>query len=290
VPDDAAGITSATARDGGVAYCVAAACYALDLPAGTLTRLASPPAGTHDGAAAATQVTVKTANPDLEVCSGSDCKALTGKLFPGAAPLRAVANGSGSLVAVLLGDAQAGKGYVEVWDVAAQKRTAAFPYARGDFKCGDVAMLGNTIYVSASVCAGPAARGALFTTGGRRIAAVGGNDFGTYGDARVQLDATTWAFLEENAHRIAVQDVATGKLKKTIDTGALWRRAGEPADQALGNPGESALVRLADGKLAVIAGSPANGSVAVVDPASGEVAVVRAPLCGADAATAPAGP
>jgi hypothetical protein len=140
------------------------------------------------------------------------------------------------------------------------------------------------------VCAGPAARAWLFSQKGVRLAAVGGKDFGSYGDAHAQLDATTWAFLEENAHRIAIQDVATGKVKKLIDTSALWTRPDTSADAAIGNPGESALVLLHDGKLAVVAGSPENGSVATVDVATGEVAVVHAPRCSDGSATAPAGP
>ena len=73
--------------------------------------------------------------------------------------------------------------------------------------------------------------------------------------------------------KIAIQDVASGKVKKTIDVKALF--GGSP----MGNPGESAIVRLGAGKLGVIAGSPAHGSVAGVDMASGEAHVVRAPLC-----------
>lgn len=49
----------------------------------------------------------------------------------------------------------------------------------------------------------------------------------------------------------------------------------------MSNPGESSIVRLSPGKLAVIGGSPTNGSVAIVDIATGDVKVVHAPLCGA---------
>jgi hypothetical protein len=47
----------------------------------------------------------------------------------------------------------------------------------------------------------------------------------------------------------------------------------------MGTPGESALVRLADGRLVIIAGSPATGSLATVDVASGEIKVIAAPAC-----------
>lgn len=49
----------------------------------------------------------------------------------------------------------------------------------------------------------------------------------------------------------------------------------------MSNPGESAIVRLGAAKLAVISGSPGNGSVAIVDTTTGDVKVVHAPLCGA---------
>lgn len=167
-------------------------------------------------------------------------------------------------------------GVAEVWDAAKTKKTASFRYARGDFKCGKVALLGATIYVSASACEQPAARGALYSLKGAKIANVGGKDFGTYGEAFVQLDATTWAFLEESGNLLAVQDVAKGKVQKTIALAALW----QSHHAEMGNPGESALVKLGDGKLAVIAGAPATGSVAVITVATGEVTVVPAPLCG----------
>ncbi len=273
-PDIAATITRAAA-DGltRVHYCIGDTpqCYSFDLGSGQLDRMRDPPKPAPPASAAR----VETRNPLIEVCAADTCKTLTGKVIPNAAQLHAATNPAGTVFVVLLGDAAAGQGYAEIWDVVKAKKTSTFRYARGDFKCGDVAMLEDTIYLSASQCATPAARGALYSLKGQKIANVGNKDFGVYGNARVQIDTTMWAFLEESADRIAIQDVVKGKVVKTIDIAALW---GDHKD-AMGNPGESALVRFADGKLAVIAGSPANGSVAVVDVASSEVKVVRAPLC-----------
>ena len=70
-----------------------------------------------------------------------------------------------------------------------------------------------------------------------------------------------WAFLEENGNQIAPQDVAKGKIVKAIDVSALFADSGA---EKMGNPGESAIVRLGNGKVAVIGGTPANGSVAIV--------------------------
>jgi hypothetical protein len=273
VADEAAPVSRATAADGRVSYCMDKECFAVELATGKLLRLDHPPPEPPRPAAH-----VETTNPDVKVCTGDTCKTLTSKIMPGTTPLRAATNDAGTFAVVLLGEAEAGKGYAEVWDVVAGKRAASFKYAQGDFKCGELRLLGDTIYVSASTCAGPAARAQLFSLKGKKIANVGNKDFGMYGDAYVQLDATTWAFLEENGHRIAVQDVVKGKVKKTIDTSALWQKDGETKADAMGNPGESALVRL-DDKLVVVAGTPANGSVAVVDPLTGKVDVVHAPLC-----------
>jgi len=291
-PEEEAAITHASGNVGKVQYCIGTQvdqCFALDLVAKTLTHLDTPPPS------APNPNRVETTNPDLKVCTGDSCKSLTPQVWPGTAPLHAATNGQ--IAAVLLGDAEHGQGYAEVWEVAKTKKLATIKYARGDWKCGEVQMLGDTVYIGASTCTAPSGRAALFTTKGRKIANVGPKDFGTYGNALVQVEGSTWAFLEENGNRIAFQDVAKGRVIKTIDVGDLWRKPGEeappapppakgakpaappPKPEALGNPGESALIQLAPEKLAVIAGSPMNGSVAVVDVNSGDVQIVRAPLC-----------
>jgi hypothetical protein len=274
-PEEAAAITHAAADETHVSYCIGAAvdqCFKLELATGKLEHLAEAPEAQEKGLSSAGHV--ETTNPELKACNASgSCKTLTPQVWPGAAPLHAATNGS--VAVVLLGDAEAGKGYVDVYDVTKSKKLATFKYARGEYKCGDVAMLGDVIYVGANACTNPSGRGSLHTAKGKKIANVGGKgDFGTYGGAYTQLTDTTWAFLEENGNMIAVQDVVKGKVLKTIDVTQLFDNV------KMGNPGESAIVRLGSGKVAVIGGTPANGSVAIVDPASGEVKVVKAPLCG----------
>jgi hypothetical protein len=271
-PEELAAITHASGGADRVSFCIGSAvdqCFALDLALGKLTKLGAPPQAQPPALTDAARV--ETTNPELKVCNDAGCKTLTPQIWPGAAPLHAATNGS--IAVVLLGDAEAGRGYADVYDVTKTKKLASFKYARGEFRCGEVAMLGDTIYIGANTCNAPTGRGALYSAKGKKIANVGGKDFGTYGNQYTQLDPTTWAFLGENGVKIAIQNVASGKVVKTIDVKELF--GGAP----MGNPGESAIVRLGAGKLGVIAGSPANGSVAVVDVATGAAHVVRAPLC-----------
>jgi hypothetical protein len=277
-PDDtAAAIRDASADGQRLTFCVGAAadqCFTLDVATGKLDHLREPP---KPGPDARARVTIT--NPDLQVCRGDACTSITPQVLPNSSKLHATTNADGSFAVVLLGDAEHGKGYAEVWDVAKAKKTATFFYARGEFRCGEVDMVGDTIYLSASTCSGPAARAALYTLKGRKIANVGGKEFGSYGNAHVQVAGSTWAFLEENGNRLVVQDVANGKVLKTIDTSGLWTPDGATGTPAMGNPGEHAIVKLGDGRLAIIAGTPANGSVATVDPGTGQVTVVHVPQC-----------
>ncbi|NVB80842.1 MAG: hypothetical protein HOV81_20765 [Kofleriaceae bacterium] len=275
-PEETGTINSATGDSSRVSYCVGTAvdqCFSLDLATGALKAIDKPPEPQSRSQGAVGRI--ETTNPELKVCSGEACKTLTPQVWPGAAPLRAATNGA--IAAVMLGDATAGKGYVDVYDVAKAKRLATFRYARGDFKCGEIAMLGNTIYVEQNVCEAPSGRAALYSIKGKKIANVGGRaDFGTFGGAFTQLDDKSWAFLGENGNKLVIQDVASGKVTKRIDTSMLFTTV---AAANMGNPGESALVRLGSGKLAVIGGTPANGSVAIVDLETGDVKVIRAALC-----------
>ena len=277
-PDDAfAGIRAATVDGLKLSYCVgdgSAQCFAFDVGTGKLETLAAPPAPSPSPAAHATVT-----NPDLQICRAADCKVITPQVLPNASKLHAATTADGAFAVILLGDAEHGRGYAEIWDVAKSRRTAAFFYARGEFRCGEVAMVGDSIYVSASTCNGPAARAALYTLRGRKIANVGNKEFGSYGNAQVQVAGTTWAFLEENGSRLVLQDVAKGKVIRTIDTSPLWTPDGSTSATAIGNPGESALLKLGDGRLAIVAGTPANGSIATVNPVSGEVNVQRVAQC-----------
>ena len=296
-PMEPAMVTMATGDAGMAQFCVGdggdeKACFSVDLETKKYELLdASPIAQTETieaGAAfsaTATEAKVCPTGPE------ASCVTLKAKAPKGQdGPLVGAANAAGTVAVLMLGNAEAGKGYAEVWDVAKNKKTATIKYAKGDHKCGTVQVLGDVVYINADVCAGPAAKGALYSAKGKKLADVGGKDFGTYGARAVQVDATRWAFLEEGAGAIAVQDVTSGKLDKILDLLPLWSGGAAAAERAGGNPGESALVRGGDGKLIVITGSPAPGNVGVVDIASGEITVISALACKSAPQDAPAEP
>ena len=275
--DTAAAIHEASADGQRLTFCVGPGtdqCFAFDIAAGKLDHLHEPPKPSREAGAHITII-----SPDLQVCRGDACASITPQVLPNSNKLHATTNTDGTIAVVLLGDAEHGKGYAELWDVAKGKKTATFFYTHGEFRCGEVDMVGETIYVSASTCTGPAARATLYSLKGKKIAGVGSKEFGSYGSAHVVVAGQAWAFLDENGSQLVVQDVAKGKILKTIDTSGLWTPDGASSTAAMGNPGEHALVKLGDGKLAVIAGTPASGSIAIVDPSTGQVTVVRVPQC-----------
>lgn len=263
-------------------------CYGVDVANKKYSELSEAPRGQSpvlDPDPARIETTAK----EVKVCIGEECKTVKPKMPRGNEnPIDAVTNAAGTHVAVLMGNHEKGKGTVEVWDVAKKKRLRyPLKYAKGDYKCGEARLLGTTLYVSASVCAGPSARGWLYTFQNKKIADVGGKDFGTYGTVPVQVAENQWAFLDESGATIALQDVAKGTVDKTIDIGAVWGGGAEGAP-ATGNPGESALVRGGEGKLVVVTGGPTPGNIGIIDVASGELettitAVPCAPPAGADA-------
>jgi len=225
-------VGSPTADDHSARFCVSDgesnACYAVGLDGGGLTK-EDGPSPAQPTALGDVHARVDTTEHEVKVCVGKKCRSYKPRVPRNVEnPLDAVAGADGSLSVVLLGDAEEGKGVAEVWDVKKGRRVARIRYSKGDYKCGHARVLGQTIYISADVCAGPAAHAWLFNTRGRRLADVGGKQFGTWGTEPVQVDGTVWAFLEENGGSIALQDVKTGKVVKTIDIGAAWM----PADAA----------------------------------------------------------
>ena len=282
-----------------VQFCVAdgngaSQCYSVELDTKKLDKLVAPPipqAPTMTAPAARLQSTLT----EVRVCVGDGdgkCTALKPRIKKGGEnPLEAAANSKGTLVAMLIGDAEAGKGEAQVWSVAKKKKLAVIKYAKGDYRCGTAHVIDELVFISAGVCSGPAAHGALYSSKGKKLADVGGAGFGTYGTVPVEIGDHRWAFLSETGGVIAIHDSTTGKLEKTIDLLALWGApaAGDGGDAPMGtggNPGESVLLRGGPGRLLVISGSPHAGNIGLVDTDAGTVEVVANRACAASAPAA----
>lgn len=190
----------------------------------------------------------------------------------------------------------------EVWDVAKNKKLKDLKFAKGDYKCATPVLFGENVVINAKMCDAPSARASVWLArAGKLTAAIGGKNFGTFGEAGLQavaLDGLTVAFLEEFGASVAIQDLGKGKVLKTIDLAALWSTgaadaaaepAAEPAEgaapadaaapAAIGNPGASLLVSAGAGKLVVVSGGPTPGNLAWIDTASGEAKILPAPVC-----------
>lgn len=286
---ETAEIETATADAKAAQFCVADggadACFTVDLATGKYDKLEEAPAAQRP-ALETGSARVETTPTEVRVCidvadGEAQCTTLKPKVAKGASePIVAAVNPGGTTVVAVVGDASRGKAVAEVWDVAKKKKVATIKYAKGDYKCGQVDMLGDTAFVRGAMCDGTGARGGLYNGKGKKLGDVGGADFGTYRTVPVQVDAARWAFLEESGGTIAVHDTATGAAGTTVDLVALWAGNGaEDAPRANGNPGTSALVRGEDGKAVVITGGPMPGNVGIVDLDTGEVKVWKALVC-----------
>jgi hypothetical protein len=255
MPAGTSKLTNVIAEGTRVRYCIADTdqCFAIDPDVADVKGFVK----TDKPPAAVSGAYVETTQPRIEVCNSADCTSLTDKVLPAAAKLRAATTTDGAFAAVLFG------AYVEIWDVA----TTPKKLSTIKRPCENVAMLGQTVLLRCG------AQATLYSLSGKKLADAGGKGFAV--SSYVPVDGNLWAFLDERGTRVAVQDVAAGKVVKSIDTSGLFMIGAAQA----GNPGESSLTRLADGRLVVIAGRPAIGSVAAIDPKTGALDLRQAPPC-----------
>lgn len=260
IPAATTKLTDIVADGKRIRYCAGAECFSISPDVADVSGFAKAdkPVPATDAAY------VETTQPRIEVCNSVDCTSLTDKVMPIAKDIRAATTTNGAFAAFLFGGNTA-KGYVELWDVQDSKKRATIKLPRAG--CGDVAFLDKTLLLK---CGNQAT---LFSLQGKKLADAGGKAF-TF-SAYAPLDGNTYAFLDERGTRVALQDIARGTVLKIVDTSGLFLIGG--AQQ--GTPGESRLVKLGDGRVAVIASPPALGSVATIDPKTGELNLRQAPLC-----------
>ena len=261
IPAGTTKLTDVVADGQRVRYCAGTECFSIAPDVADISGFAKA-----DKPAPATNAAyVETTQPRIEVCNSVDCTSLTEKIMPIANDIRAATTTDGAFVAFLFGGATP-KGYVELWDVQGPKKLSTIKLPRGE-ACESVAFLDKTLLLKCG------SQATLWALQGKKLADAGGKAF-TF-SAYAPVGGNVYAFLDERGTRVALQDITRGTVTKTVDTSGLFLIGG--AQQ--GTPGESRLVMLGDGRLTVVAGPPALGSVATIDPKTGELELRQAPLC-----------
>ncbi|MGN6105609.1 MAG: hypothetical protein ACTHU0_10930 [Kofleriaceae bacterium] len=222
-------------------------------------------------------VAVKQTTGGVELCRGESCARLdlpgpkqsdSGDLEPYDIVVsddgrRAVATG-GSLAGMALFDAATGK----------RQKTLQIG-SDNDLICIEPArFVGDSIYVSANLCAKPGSRGYLFSKAGRQLGVV--DKVNVFGAVPIHVSGNLYAFADYNGTGIAIVNVRTGRQVRVLD---LPRPRDCDDCIALGDPdaaSASPLTRTPSGKLVAIAGH----GITWIDPSTGKVEkVARLPVC-----------
>lgn len=150
---------------------------------------------------------------------------------------------------------------VELYDARSGKRLASRPLPFGkkpgksDYRCGDLAWLGDTLLVRTNVCAGPGGQSWLARGRNLRpIGLLGTRKMNTYRAAPVRVAGNRWAFLATFSRALVVQDIRTGKVLRTISLEGHVEEVDEDSDR---------VVALADGRLAVVLGADRVGKLLI---------------------------
>jgi hypothetical protein len=264
-------ITDAVPAGRRIRYCIgdSDACFSIDPDDPDVRSFARVARPTPVSIAARAEATP----PKIEICNAADCTSLTSLVLPKLSELRAATTPDGAFAAFLFAGTTL-KGFVEVWDVLQARKVSTIRYpVRAAEPCADIEMLGDTLLVKTGACNAPPTRGTLYTLAGKKIADAGGKDFVL--GSTVQLEGTMWAFLDATATKLVVQEVARGNVGRAVDTSGVFLIGGGKH----GSSADAAIVKLGDGRLALVVGPPALGSVATIDPRNGTVELRQAPLC-----------
>ena len=243
-------------------------CARLELATGVLTAATPPPP-------AAPALDLKQAPGAVQLCHGAACIKLDVPKLPAREDaqityaIHASADGKRLLVTgneltkVLVLDASTGK----------KQQVIAFDGGPDASCLEDAYFLGEAIYVTGSVCAGPGGTGFLFHADGKRFGEVI-NGVNVYGAAPLHLGGDLWAISEFGGGGFTVVDARAGKQVRTVHVESA------PCDTCPTLDGMAMsvtpLVKTPSGKLVTISGS----GVAVVDPTSGAiVSTHHLPVC-----------
>jgi hypothetical protein len=219
LPQDAsASLADFTATEKAAVFCIkteeATQCWAIDLATGALTKGAppSPPAKPYE---------VKQADGAAQICKtgGGACVTLDLPKLPksdDAGSYQIAVKPDGKLAVATGGELK----QLVVLDAISGKKRKSFKVGHDDYACmGSAAWVGDSIYVTANVCAGPGGQGYVYTPAGKLLGST--TKVNAYGsEPGVQVDGDQWAFTNFGGNGYEVLDVKTGKTIRVVEVNA----------------------------------------------------------------------
>lgn len=254
-------------------------CTAVDLATGTFRTAASAPAPAPASDAFAVKQDTKAGTAEL--CRGNACKKLDlPKQKPGddgaRSPYQISVSEDGKRVAAIY----PGTDSVVFLDGTTGKKVRAVK--AGDDQNGkclqSTYIVGESVYVETSVCAGPGGSATLYSWAGKKLGPVGSEEtINVYGATPIPVGGDNWAVVSFGGGSVLVFSAKTGKqvhlmeVKRPEDCEACGSFLADAAGWQA-----SPIVKLQSGKLVVMD----SAGVSVLDPATGKVEKThRTPFC-----------
>jgi hypothetical protein len=257
-------------------------CTAVDLATGTFKAAASAPAAKPAPASDAFAVKQDTKAGTAEVCRGNACKKLdlpkqkpgdTGERYP----YQISVSEDGKRVAAVY----SGTDSVVFLDGTTGKKVRTVK--AGDDQNGkclqSAYIVGESVYVETSVCAGPGGNAMLYSWAGKTIGPVGSSEeaINVYGATPIPVGGDNWAVGNFGGGSVLVFSAKTGKqvhlleVKRPEDCEACGSFLADAAGWRA-----SPVVKVQSGKLVAMD----SAGVSVLDPATGKVEkTYRTPFC-----------
>ncbi|MBL0220637.1 MAG: hypothetical protein IPQ07_43070 [Myxococcales bacterium] len=198
-------------------------CVSIDLATGAHADLTSPPAPPAPPPA---RFTVTDTSKLVQVCAPPKaCRRLALKPLPNLVDepregyhVDVSADGTRAIATVPLTEGP--KKPVVIFDLATGKQVAKVTVGDGEYSCpGTARFLGNSVYVTASVCNDLKAKAWLFSKDGKLLGTVDAiNAVNVEFSDPYALDGDRWAIAGRGGNGVAIVDVATGKVTSAIAT------------------------------------------------------------------------
>jgi hypothetical protein len=260
--DNFVGPTATASGKDGIAFCLGKdkradhGCFALELASGKFKKLPKkdPVLPTRKVSASGSHL-VEALDKAIRVCGrsiGSDCNTITVGAYRAHSKVPADVSPDGKKLAVVRENGTESVG-LEIYDVATGAREKQSGIKDRGGIVGDVSWLGKRIMVVTCVEAGPGCNAALFDPETQKSTNPGVNVYAVERPAQ-RANGPLWAFVDSTGSQVALVDVDTGTKKPNV-------RAPLAAEVTSG----VAVIPRDTGIVAIVAGSPQAGTVAVVD-------------------------